>query len=105
MARLDRMVAAAEARGAAEKPSPLPHRRGSRRPSGKPTRTKPDLSRPGALTESLRARWALCSVCTLRVDVHICDPRHPAPRLPPGQVVQQHGLAHAWVTAHRERID
>jgi hypothetical protein len=53
MARLDRMAAAAAARRPAAEPSP-PHPP-PRRPTPEPDPDKPDLSQPGALTESLRA--------------------------------------------------
>jgi hypothetical protein len=54
MARLDRMVAAAEARRAAGKPSPSPPPPRQPPPGQEPGPGKPDLSQPGALTESLR---------------------------------------------------
>jgi hypothetical protein len=55
MARLDQMVAAAEARRAAEilSPSPPPLQQPTLEQESDPD--KPDLSKPGALTESLRA--------------------------------------------------
>ena len=52
-ARLDRMVAAAAARQLAEEPRPSPPP--PPRPPPEPAPDKPDLSEPGALTESLRA--------------------------------------------------
>jgi hypothetical protein len=55
MARLDRMVAAAEARRAAEEPSPSPPLPRQPPPGQEPGTDKPNLSQPGPLTESLRA--------------------------------------------------
>ena len=55
MARFDRMVAAAAARQPAEKPSPSPPPPRQSAPEQEPDPDKPDLSQPGALTESLRA--------------------------------------------------
>jgi hypothetical protein len=52
-ARLDRMVAAAAARQLAEEPSPPSTPQPP--PEREPDPDKPDLSKPGALTESLRA--------------------------------------------------
>ena len=54
MARLDRMVAAAAASQPAEAPGPSPPPR-QPSPVREPDPDKPDLSQPGALTESLRA--------------------------------------------------
>jgi hypothetical protein len=34
--------------------------------------------------------------------LHARRPNYPAPRGPPGQVVQQHGLAHAGFTPHHQ---
>jgi hypothetical protein len=53
MARLDRMVAAASARRPTAEPGPLPPP--PQQPTPEPGPDKPDLSKPGALTESLRA--------------------------------------------------
>ena len=36
----------------------------------------------------------------LHFRLHSRCPRYPASRGPPGQVVKQHGLAHAGLTAH-----
>ena len=55
MARLDRMVAAAAARQPAAEPSPSPPPPRPPPPEREPDPDKPDLSKPGALTESLRA--------------------------------------------------
>ena len=54
MARLDRMVAAASARQPAGEPRPSPPPLRQPQPGREPDPDKPDLSRPGALTESLR---------------------------------------------------
>ena len=39
----------------------------------------------------------------LHLRLHARCPRHPASRRPPGEVVQQHGLAHTGLTAHYQR--
>ena len=38
----------------------------------------------------------------LHFRLHARGPRYEAPRGPPGQVVKQHGLAHAGLTAYHE---
>jgi hypothetical protein len=55
MVRLDRMVAAAAARQPAEEPTPSPPPPLQPPPGPELDPDKPDLSKPGALTESLRA--------------------------------------------------
>ena len=55
MARLDRMVAAASARQPAGESSSSPPPPRQPPPAPEPDPDKPDLSKPGALTESLRA--------------------------------------------------
>jgi hypothetical protein len=55
MARLDRMVAAAAATRPTAEPSPSPPSARQSAPEREPDPDKPDLSQPGALTESLRA--------------------------------------------------
>ena len=54
-ARLDEIVAAAAARKAAAEPGPSPPPPRQPAPEREPDPDKPDLSQPGALTESLRA--------------------------------------------------
>jgi hypothetical protein len=55
MARLDRMVAAASPRQPAGESSSSPPPPRQPPPAPEPDPDKPDLSKPGALTESLRA--------------------------------------------------
>jgi hypothetical protein len=38
----------------------------------------------------------------LHLRLHARRPHYPAPRGPPGQIVKQHGLAHAGLTAHHQ---
>ena len=55
VARIDRIVAAAAARKATGAPQPTPPPSRPPSPGQEPDPDKPDLSKPGALTESLRA--------------------------------------------------
>jgi hypothetical protein len=49
-----------------------------------------------------RAQLMQCRERQLHLRLHARCPRHQASRRPPGQVVQQHGLAHARLTAHHQ---
>ena len=55
-----------------------------------------------SVVEHRRAQLMQCREGQLHFRLHARCPRYPASRGPPGQVVQQNGLAHAGLTAHHQ---
>jgi hypothetical protein len=55
-----------------------------------------------SMIQHRRAQLMQCREGELHFRLHANHPRHPAPRGPPGQVVQQHGLAYAGLTAYHQ---